>query len=147
MATTSPATAQDLAAQLRVAVARTIRRLRQEGGGELSPALVAALGTIDRHGPLTPSELASRERVMRPTATRFLAKLEGRDLVMRTGDPADGRSSLIAISDHGRSVLGELRTRKDAFLTRRLESLSAADRATIERAVALLEQIAESDER
>jgi DNA-binding MarR family transcriptional regulator len=147
MATTSPVTANELAAQLRIAVARTIRRLRQEGGGELSPALVAALGTIDRHGPLTPSELADRERVMRPTATRFLAKLEGRDLVVRTGDPADKRSSLIAITDHGRSVLAELRTRKDAFLTRRLEGLSATDRATIERAVELLEQIAESDER
>ncbi len=44
-------------------------------------------------------------------------------------------------------MLAELRTRKDAFLTRRLEALSAADRATIERAVELLEQIAESDER
>ena len=140
-------TANDLAAQLRIAVARTIRRLRQEGGGELSPALVAALGTIDRHGPLTPSELADRERVMRPTATRFLAKLEGRGFVARTADPADKRSSLIAITDNGRATLAELRGRKDAFLTRRLESLSAADRATIERAVELLEQIAESDKR
>jgi DNA-binding MarR family transcriptional regulator len=66
---------------------------------------------------------------------------------VRTGDPADKRSSLIAITDHGRSVLAVLRTRKDAFLTRRLEGLSATDRATIERAVELLEQIAESDER
>jgi DNA-binding MarR family transcriptional regulator len=147
MATTSPTTAHDLASQLRIAVARTIRRLRQEGGGDLSPALTAALGTIDRHGPLTPSELATRERVMRPTATRFLAKLEARGLVGRTGDPDDKRSSLIAITDHGRATLAELRGRKDVFLARRLESLSAADRATIERAIELLEQIAESDER
>ncbi len=147
MATTSPATAQDLAGQLRIAVARTIRRLRQEGGGDLSPALTAALGTIDRHGPLTPSELASRERVTRPTATRFLAKLLARELVTRTSDPADRRSSLIAITDEGRETIRELRTRKDVFLARRLDALSPADRATIERAVELLEQISESDER
>ena len=147
MATTSPATAQDLAGQLRIAVARTIRRLRQEGGGDLSPALTAALGTIDRHGPLTPSELASRERVTRPTATRFLAKLLARELVTRTSDPADRRSSLIAITDEGRGTIRELRTRKDVFLARRLDALSPADRATIERAVELLEQISESDER
>jgi DNA-binding MarR family transcriptional regulator len=147
MTTTSPTTAQDLAGQLRIAVARTIRRLRQEGGGDLSPALTAALGTIDRHGPLTPSELASRERVTRPTATRFLAKLLARELVTRTSDPADRRSSLIAITDEGRETIRELRTRKDVFLARRLDALSPADRATIERAVELLEQISESDER
>jgi DNA-binding MarR family transcriptional regulator len=146
MATTSAATAQDLAARLRTAVARTTRRLRQEGGGDLSPALTAALSTIERHGPLTPSELAQRERVMRPTATRFLAKLHARGVVTRTADPGDKRSSLIAITDDGRALLIELRTRKDAFLSRRLEALSTEDRATIERAVELLESITNDDE-
>ena len=70
MATTQ--TISGLAAHLRIAVARTARRLRQEVGG-LSPTLTAALATVDHHGPLTPSELAQRERVQRPTATRVLA--------------------------------------------------------------------------
>src|SRR3954447_1838729 len=60
----------DLAVRLRLAIARTARRLRQEAEGELSPSQGAALATIDRHGPLTPSELAARERIQRPTATR-----------------------------------------------------------------------------
>jgi DNA-binding MarR family transcriptional regulator len=148
MATTSPATAQALAARLRIAVVRTQRRLRQEGGGDLSPALTGALGTIDRHGPLTPSELADRERVQRPTATRFLARLFELGLVTRTADPGDGRSSLIAITPEGHAVMHELRTRKDAFLSRRLDALSPTDRATIERATELLESIAtEEDQR
>jgi DNA-binding MarR family transcriptional regulator len=147
MATTSPAQAQALAARLRVAIARTTRRLRQEGGGELSPALTGALSTVDRHGPLTPSELAQRERVMRPTATRFLSKLLERGLVTRTADPGDGRSHLIAITAEGRALLSTLRTRKDAFLSRRLGALSAEDRATVERAVELLESIAQDEER
>ena len=71
MRTTSQA---DLAVRLRLVISRTARRLRQEAGGELSPSRSAALATIDRHGPLTPSELAGRERIQRPTATRLIAR-------------------------------------------------------------------------
>ena len=60
---------------------RTARRLRQEAGGELSPSLTAALSTVERHGPLTPSEVAARERIQRPTATRVLARLEEEGLI------------------------------------------------------------------
>src|SRR3712207_8170996 len=52
----------DLASRLRLDIARMARRLRQEAGASLSPSQTAALATIERHGPLTPSELASRER-------------------------------------------------------------------------------------
>ena len=86
MRTTSQA---DLAVRLRLAVARTARRLRQEAGEELSPSQTAALATIDRHGPLTPCELADRERIRRPTATRLIAGLEEARLVERTADPLD----------------------------------------------------------
>src|SRR3954453_21674870 len=122
MATTSSRT--DLATRLRTAIVRTNRRLRQEGGGVLSPTLSAALGTIARHGPLTPSELAGRERVQRPTATRLLARLEAPGYVTRTPDPVDRRSSLVAITPAGEALLAELRTRKDAYLARRLRALS-----------------------
>ena len=53
----------ELAARLRLVVARTARRLRQEAGTDLGPAQTSALATIERHGPLAPSELAERERV------------------------------------------------------------------------------------
>src|ERR671930_1011502 len=114
----------DLAVRLRHVIARAARRLRQEGGGELSPSQSAALATIDRHGPLTPSELADRERVRRPTATRVIAFLEEAGLVARTRDPADGRSYLVALSPAGRELLARVRTRKDAYLSRRLRELS-----------------------
>ena len=45
----------ELAGQLRIAVARTARRLRQESGTGLSPTLTAALATIERHGPRGPA--------------------------------------------------------------------------------------------
>jgi DNA-binding MarR family transcriptional regulator len=141
MATTS--SVSGLAAHLRIAVARTARRLRQEAGGGLSPTLTAALATVERHGPLTPSELAARERVQRPTATKLVARLEALGMVTRTADPEDRRSFLISITPEGSARLREIRTRKDAFLAQRLRGLPAEDRATLARAADILERILE----
>ena len=131
----------DLAHDLRVAVARTARRLRQESGTDLSPSLTAALAVVERDGPLTPSELAARERIQRPTVTRILARLDEAGVVTRAADPGDGRSSLVSATDAGRALLAAARTRKDAFLSERLEALSAADRVTLARAAELLEDL------
>jgi DNA-binding MarR family transcriptional regulator len=135
----------DLSVRLRLVIARTARRLRQEAGEELSPSQAAALATIDRHGPLTPSELADRERVKRPTATRVIARLEETGLVHRTRDPQDGRSSLVALSPAGRELLDRVRKRKTAYLARRLRELDADERATLDRAAAILERVLEGD--
>ena len=110
-ATTDPSivTQADLASRLRLSVTRTARRLRQEAGTDLSPSLQAALATIERHGPLTPSELADAERVQRPTATRVAARLEEQGLIERTGDPADRRVSLLSVTRDGRELLRRLR--------------------------------------
>jgi DNA-binding MarR family transcriptional regulator len=130
-----------VAAHLRLAIARTARRLRQEAGVGLSPSLTSALATIERHGPITPSELAARERIQRPTATRLLARLEEAGHVERTRDPYDGRSSFVAITPAGHALLDEVRTRKTAFLAERLERLEPADRAALERAATILERM------
>jgi DNA-binding MarR family transcriptional regulator len=131
----------DLAGRLRLTIARTARRLRQETGTELSPSLTAALSTIERHGPLTPGEVATRERIQRPTATRVLARLEEQGLIDRMPDVRDGRSSLLTASTAGRDLLAELRTRKTAFLASRVEDLDDEDRATLERAAEILERM------
>jgi len=136
-------TTYDLASRLRLDIARMARRLRQEAGAELSPSQTAALATIERHGPLTPSEVAVRERVQRPTVTRVLARLEEAGLIARAADPEDRRSCLVSISPAGTELLEVLRTRKDAYLARRLEALDEADRAALDRAAAVLERMLE----
>lgn len=143
---TATASTSRTAAQLRLAITRTSRRLRQEAGVGLSPSQGAALTTIERHGPLTPSEVASIERIQRPTATRLLAKLEDAGLVARAADPVDRRSCLVRVSDAGQALLAESRANKDAFLAKRLRKLDPEDRATLARAAELLEGLLHQDD-
>jgi DNA-binding MarR family transcriptional regulator len=145
---TTSLTVGDVASRLRLAVVRTARRMRQEalagaGGVELSPTNAAALATIELHGPLTPSELAERERVQRPTATRVIARLEDAGLVLRTPDPADGRACLVSVTPEGQVLVRRIRRRKDEYLARRLRRLDGDDVATLERAASLLENLLE----
>jgi DNA-binding MarR family transcriptional regulator len=139
----------DSASRLRLGIVRTARRLRQEAASEatgLTPTSTAALATIDRYGPLTPSELAKLERVQRPTVTRTLGCLEREGLVERTPDPADGRSSLVSVNAAGRERLRRLRGRKNAYLARRMRGMPTADIEALERAAEILERMLE-DER
>ena len=119
------------------------RRLRQASGtvGELSPTLAAALATVEREGPLTPSALAERERIQRPTATRVVARLEAMGLVTRTPDPSDARAAQVAITRAGATLLKRIRSRKNEYLARRLRGLAPQELATLDRAAAILERL------
>lgn len=136
------------AAHLRTAIVRTARRLRQEAAAEtsgLTPTSVAALATIERHGPLTPSEVAEIERVKRPTITRTLACLEREGLIDRAPDPTDRRSALVSVNGAGRERLRRLRSRKNAYLARRMKDLTSEEVETLERAAEILERMREGE--
>lgn len=133
----------ELPARLRLAVTRLARRLRQESDSGLSPSLTAALATIEKCGPLAPSELAALERVQRPTATRILAGLDSAGLIVREPDPDDRRVVRISASAEGRALLRRLRRRKTAYLAQRLEQLEPDERETLKRAAGLLERLLE----
>lgn len=134
---------EELAPRLRWTITRFARRLRQEAGTDLGPSQIAALATIERHGPLSPSEVAERERIKRPTATRIVRHLEEAGLVERVKDPEDGRASILTVTRQGRTLLRRLRERKTAYLAKRLAGLDAEDRRTLERAAELLEGMLE----
>ena len=142
---TTPRLDEELAPRLRLAIVRTARRLRQEAGSDMGPSQTAALATIERHGPLAPSELAERERIKRPTATRILGHLERAGLVERVRDPEDGRSSILSVTTAGRMLLRRMRARKTAYLAHRFRDLSPDDLAALERAAEVLERMLEQD--
>lgn len=139
-----PRTAETaLASTLRLSVMRLARRLRSERADtSLSLSQLAALATLDRHGPLTPGELAAHERVQPPSMTRLVATLEAAALARRDPHPTDGRQVLLRITPEGSAILLEDRRRRDAWLARQLRDLDPADLAVLTRAAAVLDRLA-----
>lgn len=142
MSTTADAA---LASTLRLSVMRLARRLRAERPDtSLSLSQLAALATLDRHGPLPPGGLAAHERVQPPSMTRLVATLEAAGLVLRTAHPSDGRQVLLRVSPAGAALLAEDRRRRDAWLAQRLRELPPADLAVLRAASAVLDRLATS---
>ena len=132
----------ELASTLRVSVMRLGRRLRAERVvTDLSLTQMAALGTLDRHGPLTPRELADHERVQPPSMTRVLAGLEERGLILRTPHETDGRQHLVSLTAEAHALLKEDRRRRDAWLARRLAELTQEERDVLYAAAPVIERL------
>ena len=131
-----------LASALRLSVMRLSRRLRAERvDTSLTLSQLAALATLDRHGPLTPGELAAHERVQPPSMTRLVASLEQAGLVTRAPHASDRRQVLLAVSPAGAEMLQEDRRRRDAWLAQRLRALDPADLAELRQAADILERL------
>lgn len=137
--------APEVAARLRIAMARMVRRLRQKADQGHSPSVMSALALIGRHGPMTLGELADAEGVSRPSMTAIAAKLVDLGLAARSADAADGRVVRVSITPAGKRALEAGRTRKDAYLARRLSRLEPLDVETLDRAAAVLERLLEEE--
>jgi DNA-binding MarR family transcriptional regulator len=129
-----------LAAGLRLAVMRLARRLRQHADAGITPSMLSALSSVEQLGPITLGELASVEKVQPPTMTPIVARLEGEGWIRREVDSADRRIARITVTGRGKELLERSRSRKTAYLARRLRSLPPEERALIGRAVEILER-------
>jgi DNA-binding MarR family transcriptional regulator len=135
----------ETAARLRVAVARLARQLRQDSPGGLSPSQWSALATVEDHRSLRIGDLADREGVSAPTATRLVASLEEAGLLSRTSDPADRRTSHIALTEAGRAKLDWARSVRTASLADRLSTMPESDVARLLELLPLLESFLVTD--
>jgi DNA-binding MarR family transcriptional regulator len=133
----------NLAPRLRIAVTKLNRRLRSNALGGISPAQASALSMIERLGSPALNPLAAAEQVRPPSMTRIVDALESDGLVERRVDEADRRSSRVSVTAAGRRELTTIRSRKTAFLERRLAALSEADRTAVANALEILERLAE----
>ena len=137
-----------LATALRISVSRLARRLRverqAEGLASLSDTQLAALAVLDRHGAMTPGELAEHEKVQPPSMTRVIAVLEERRLVMRAPHPTDRRQVVLTVTEQGRELVSQARRRRDAWLAKRLKELSPEERAILRTAAPVLEKLSQA---
>ena len=121
------------------------RRLRLERTAASPTALeLSVLGHLHRRGPVTPGDLAAAERVQPQSLTRTLTNLEARGLMLREPDPADGRRSLLAITDSGLVALrGEMQQR-DSWLTAAMAAqLTSTEIELLRLAGELMERLAD----
>jgi len=133
-----------LASELRLAVGRVTRRLRQAHAvGDVSLSGVSVLARLARDGSESPTALAEAERVRPQAMASTLALLEQRGLVRRSPDAADGRRSIVTITDEGRAMLAERRSESVHRLGAVLDEFTAEERVTLASALPLLDRLAE----
>jgi len=131
-----------LAGELRVALVRSVRRLRLERSSEeITDGQYSVLAALSKLGPLTPGDLAEREHVQPPSMTRTVARLVEVGLVSRAEHPTDRRQVLVTITEAGEREVRETRRRRDAWLAQRLAALTPAERATLAEAAEILRRI------
>jgi DNA-binding MarR family transcriptional regulator len=139
-----------LATALRISVSRLARRLRVErlmpelAEPALSDTQLAALATLERHGAMSPGDLAEHEKVQPPSMTRVIAALVDWELVTRAPHPTDRRQVILTVTPAGRSLVQKVRRRKEAWLAQRLAELSPQERATLREAAPILEKLSQS---
>jgi DNA-binding MarR family transcriptional regulator len=126
-----PTETTEIAARLRQSVFRLARLLRQQDDSGIAPALIAALATIDREGPITLGDLAEREQLSPPSITKAVGALEERGLVERVRDEHDRRVCRVRINAKGRRRIETSRTRRTAWLTSQLAALTPEELARV----------------
>jgi DNA-binding MarR family transcriptional regulator len=126
-----------------VRLARRMRTQRQEHG--VSVLGLSVLSHLERHRALTPRALANAERVTPQTLTRVLAGLEDGGLVVRRGDPSDGRQSLLEVTEAGREVLRRDAAKREQWLAEAMSrELTPAEWQIVRVAAGLLDRLADA---
>ena len=142
---TEAATAEANAADLMQGMGVLLRRVRGEAGQEgLSWSQAAAMGRLDRTGPMTTADLARAEMVKPQSMGSLLAELEQDGLVERQPHPTDGRQILFSLTDAGVAARRQRHAAKLAWLSAAIARLAVDERRTLVDAIALVRRLGES---
>ncbi len=130
------------AAELRLVIGRLVRSIRQQNANGLTPSQVSALATIEEFGPIRISDLATRESVGAPVATRVTTSLEDLGFIKRVQDAQDKRVCLVELTSAGHKVLKDLWEARTAGINQRIQRLNKAELSTLNAALPILEKLA-----
>jgi len=137
--------ASALAGDLRIAIGRASRRIRAErGAAGLTDPQFTVLAWLTKDGPMSPGQLAERERIQPPSMTRTVNGLAELGLVAKAEHPTDGRQVVVSLTEAGVAEVRETRRRRDAWLAGRLATLTPDERTLLVDAAELLRRIAAS---
>jgi DNA-binding MarR family transcriptional regulator len=137
----NPAMPHDDVNQLRQVLLRLARRIRSRYDGDITPSQLAVLTSLLRHGASTVGQIAEREHVKPPSASKLVAALESQGFVERATGRDDRRCSMITVTPRAERFADEMRAAGTSWLAERLGSLSPEEVASIGEALPALERL------
>jgi DNA-binding MarR family transcriptional regulator len=136
----------DTAVDLRVAIGKLRRRLREQAAPEdFTPSQLAVLQYLERNGPASVTQIALAHGVRPQSMGATVAVLEAAGCVAGAPDPADGRRTILSMTGLARDWIAANRAAKEDWLVRSIEAnLSADEYEQLVVGIALLVRLAES---
>ena len=135
-----------LAADIRRGVTRLSRRLRAERSADaLSANKLCVLSHLYPNKECSPGEISSAEHLQPQSLSKLLAELESEGLTVRSKSLADGRQSLLKITQKGRSALQHDMRERDLWLASALQHLSETEVQLLHLTAQIMERLAALD--
>jgi DNA-binding MarR family transcriptional regulator len=140
------ARASALAVELRVLFSKVSRRLREQAHpGDFTSAQKSVLLRLERDGPATVTTLARAESVRPQSLGATVSTLQSVGLVVGTPDPADGRQTILSLTDSCREMIQASRAAKEDWLFRMIQNnLTSGEQDELSAAVELLKRLFDS---
>jgi DNA-binding MarR family transcriptional regulator len=113
-----------------------LTRFARENGYSMSQLM--ALNFISRKGPCGITDLGEEMGISSPAASQLLDRLVQHKLILRTEDPKDRRSKLVALTDKGQQIITESLKARNVWLTELESTLSHEENGRVLEALDLL---------
>jgi DNA-binding MarR family transcriptional regulator len=140
------ATASALAGELRVLISQLKHRMREQSHPDkYTWSQISVIIRLERDGPATASALARAEGVRQQSMGATISTLEAAGLVKGSPDPADGRQTILSLTDACRKMIQAKRAAKEDWLFRAIQTkLSPTEQEKLAAALELLKRLADS---
>lgn len=140
------ALASALAGELRILISQLRHRLREQTHlGDYTWSQTSVIIRLDRDGPATVSALARAEGVRQQSMGATISTLEAAGLVKGSPDSADGRQTILSLTDACREMIQASRAAREDWLFHAIQTkLSPAEQEQLATDLELLKRIADS---
>ena len=139
--------AADQAAECDEALSLALERLgswlrRATPAVEWNAVALSTLAELSRRGPLRISDLVAAERITQPGMTSLVGRMDAAGLVTREHDPADGRATLVCLTEAGAAYVEHIHHVRAGVIAGQLAALSPAHRAALAGALDAMDALA-----